>query len=226
MTTKPRHIKALDGGLTGTSPYSLDVHLSHGLRGILGTDGQPQKSDERRFVLYPIVSTDVGNSIGPYLLPQIRALTSPHGLAILGVDSIDASNSILRTRIWHPVSVTTGAQSAADLWSNVTQNHADDTDPREVSLSRYISFSFRAAGVRICDASDQYHKQLRAAVSEKSKDGKRFSNIPMLDLAIAIHAALSEIGSARDYLATWIALKLGAPSNIDFWHDFSIGFQS
>src|SRR3546814_10236845 len=37
----------------------------------------------------------------------------------------------------------------------------------------------------------------------------------MLDLALAIHAALSELGSARDYLSTWFARRLGAPPKVD-----------
>src|SRR3546814_14881753 len=81
--------------------------------------------------------------------------------------------------MWYPLSATTQRiQAAADLWSNVSQNHDEHADPKDVSLARYLSFSLRAAGIRIRDASDQYHKQLRAAVREKSQDGNRFSNVP------------------------------------------------
>lgn len=213
---QPRKIEAISGRQTGTSSYSLDVHLTHGLRGFLGGDGRDAGANERRFVLHPIVTPTAINGIGPYQLPQLQALAFQHGLAVLGVDSIDDPNSALRTRMWYPLSATTQRiQAAADLWSNVSQNHDEHADPKDASLARYISFSLRAAGIRIRDASDQYHKQLRAAVSEKSKDGKRFSNIPMLDLALAIHAALSELGSARDYLSTWFARRLGAPSKVD-----------
>lgn len=213
---QPRKIQAISGQRTGNSYHSLDVHLTHGLRGFLGGDGSDVGTNERRFVLHPIVSPNAINAIGPYLLPQLQALAFHHGLAVLGVDSIDDPKSTLRTRMWYPLSATTPRiQAAADLWSNVSQNHDEHADPKDVSLARYLSFSLRAAGIRIRDASDQYHKQLRAAVKEKSKDGKRFSNVPMLDLALAIHAALSELGSARDYLATWFARRLGAPSKLD-----------
>lgn len=210
---QPRRIKAISGQQTGTSSFSLDVHLTHGLRGFLGGDAG---ESERRFVLHPIIAPTAINGIGPYLLPEIQALSVEHGLAVLGVDSIDDPKSTLRTRMWYPLSATTQrTQAAADLWSNISQNHEEHADPKDVSLARYLSFSLRAAGIRIRDASDQYHKQLRAAVREKSRDGKRFSNVPMLDLALAIHAALSELGSARDYLATWFARGLGAQSKVD-----------
>lgn len=213
---QPRKIKAISGGLTGSSSYSLDVHLTHGLRGFLGDDGRDAGANERRFVLHPIVTPTAINGIGPFPLPQLQAFASQQGLAVLGVDSIDDPQSTLRTRMWYPLSATTPKiQAAADLWSNVSQNHDENADPKDVSLARYLSFSLRAAGIRIRDASDQYHKQLRAAVREKSKDGKRFSNIPMHDLALAIHSALSELGSARDYLSAWFARRLGAPPKVD-----------
>jgi len=213
---RPRKTEAISGQLIGRSSYSLDVHLTHGLRGFLSGDGRDARSNERRFVLHPIVTPTAINGIGPYPLPELQALAFQHGLAVLGVDSVDDPKSALRTRMWYPLSATTQKiQAAADLWSNVSQNHDEHADPKDVSLARYLSFSLRAAGIRIRDASDQYHKQLRAAVREKARDGKRFSNVPMLDLALAIHAALSELGSARDYLATWFARRLGAPSKSD-----------
>lgn len=213
---QPRKIEAISGQLTGSSLYSLDAHLTHGLRGFLASDGRNTKAADRRFVLHPVITRIAINGIGPYSLSELRELATKHSLAVLGVDSIDDPKSALRTRLWYPMSATTPRiQAAADLWSNVSQNCEDDVDPKDVSLARYIAFSLRAAGIRIRDASDQYHKQLRAAVRERSQDGNRFSNVPMLDLALAIHAALSELGSARDYLAAWFARRLGAPSKID-----------
>src|SRR3546814_1826750 len=100
-------------------------------------------------------SSDVCSS-DLYPLPELQALAFQHGLAVLGVDSVDDPKSTLRTRMWYPLSATTQRiQAAADLWSNVSQNHDEHADPKDVSLARYLSFSLRAAGIRIRDASDQ-----------------------------------------------------------------------
>src|SRR3546814_5375470 len=49
--------------------------------------------------------------------------------------SVDDPKSTLRTRMWYPLSATTQRiQAAADLWSNVSQNHDEHADPKDVSL--------------------------------------------------------------------------------------------
>jgi hypothetical protein len=215
LTGKPRIIEALSGRKTGRSSHSFDAHLTHGIRGVIVDGATSMDPQKWRYALHPILSDRGINALGPYNLRAVHSFALKHRLAVLGVDDIDAPGSNLRTRIWHPIVRVQGTQTAADLWSNVSTNHNEDADPKDVSLARYISFSLRAAGIRIRDASDQYHKQLRAAVKDKSEDGCRFSNIPMMDLALAIHSALAELGSARDYLSTWFARRIAAPRKVN-----------
>lgn len=201
--------------MTGTSSHSFDVHLTHGIRGMIVAGETAKNPQEWGYAIHPIITETGINAIGPYKLREVHAFASKQGIAVLGIDDVDGPGSSLRTRMWHPIIRVNGVQTAADLWSNISTNHDDDADPIDVSIARYISFSLRAAGIRIRDGSDQYHKQLRAAVKDKSKDGARFSNISMMDLALSIHSALSELSSARDYLSTWFARRLGAPARVN-----------
>src|SRR3546814_3648017 len=69
---QPRKIEAISGQQIGNSYYSLDVHLTHGLRGFLGGDGRDARANDRRFVLHPIVTHTAINGIGPYTLPELQ----------------------------------------------------------------------------------------------------------------------------------------------------------
>jgi hypothetical protein len=73
----------------------------------------------------------------------------------------------------------------------------------------------RAAGIRLRDASDEYHRQLIAALDRQQLADRRFSNFAMADLQLAFHSLLSEMGSARDYMAAIVGMTLGAPAKID-----------
>ncbi len=84
-----------------------------------------------------------------------------------------------------------------------------------------MAFSLRAAGIRLRDASDHYRDQLLSAIADKRTPGLRFSNIPLSDLQLAFHSVLSELASARDYLAALLAYCLGAPEKIDAMNRFA-----
>src|SRR3546814_11934568 len=132
----PRTITTCSGQQSRNSYYSLDVHLTHGWRGFLGGDGRDARANDRRFVLHPIVTPTAITGIGPYPLPELQALAFQHGLAVLGVDSVDAPKSTLRTRMWYPLSATPQRiKAAADLWSNVSQNHDKHREPTDDSLA-------------------------------------------------------------------------------------------
>jgi hypothetical protein len=103
----------------------------------------------------------------------------------------------------------------ADLWSAIAGTADEAGDGDYATLARHISFSLHAAGIRLRDASDGYRAQLINAIHEGQEAGRRFSNIPMRDLQLAFHSVLSELASARDYLAAALASKLGAPARVD-----------
>ncbi len=109
----------------------------------------------------------------------------------------------------------------ADTWGAIARNADRAGDQTYAMLARNISYSLHAAGIRLRDASDCYNTQLIAAVHEKRKPGSRFSNPPIKDLHLSFHSVLSELSSARDYLAASLAQKLGAPPRIDALNRFA-----
>ena len=109
----------------------------------------------------------------------------------------------------------------ADIWRAIARNADKAGDVPYSLLARHMSFSLNAAGIRLRDASDDYRAQLVAAIQAGQKAGCRFSNIPMKDLQLAFHSVLSELASARDYLAAALANKLGAPPKIDAMNRFA-----
>lgn len=174
---KPREITALSARLAGSARHKLYVHLGGGLRAVRIDDATRAPFADWRFLLYPVVGAG-GNAAGPYGMSEIRANTAPHGLSVLGVDDVEDDQAVLRMRMWYPMSAASGGiGTGADLWSNVSINQPEDADARDVALARYLAFSLRAAGIRIRDASDQYHKQLKVALARKTKDSARFSNV-------------------------------------------------
>ena len=58
-------------------------------------------------------------------------------------------------------------------------------------------------------------RQLNAAFGKGHGLQHRFSNVAVLDLHLACHCLLAEMGSARDYLAMVIAHHASAPPRID-----------
>jgi len=82
-------------------------------------------------------------------------------------------------------------------------------------LASNLSVSLRAASLQLRNASNEYHKQLLAALASGKGVRLRFSNIPMIDLQLAFHSALMEMASARDYLAQVAARRVHAPNRID-----------
>ncbi|GAB4511274.1 MAG: hypothetical protein Tsb0019_06600 [Roseibium sp.] len=184
-----------------------DIHLTGGVRAYL-TDGG--------WSLFPVRDGNTTGSLHPMQLGQLKDFVQKFGLRVFGGDAITNPKSVLPTRIWTPLpKPTEGRRQPADEWGAIA--HAADRagDEKASRLAAHISFSLRAAGIRLRDASDQYHKQLLIALGNGTEIGTRFSNIPLADLYLAFHSLLSEMGSARDYLAAELARRVGAPEKVD-----------
>lgn len=184
-----------------------DVHLTGGLRASL-TDGG--------WSLHPVRD---GNTLGflrPMQLGQLMEFVQAFGGRVFGGDAISNYKSVLPTRIWTPLpKPPKGRLQPADEWGVIAHAAARAGDNKASKLATHISFSLRAAGIRLRDASDQYYKQLVAALENGTKIGTQFANVPLADLYLAFHSLLSEMGSARDYLAAELARRVGAPTKVD-----------
>jgi hypothetical protein len=152
---------------------------------------------------------------------SIANLAKELGGEMFGGDQLSGFETALVSRIWTPLeSPHDGRLQPADQWSAISTNADRAGDKRYAAFAAHIAFSLRAAGIRLRDASDHYRDQLMAAIAEKRKPGGRFSNIPMSDLQLAFHSVLSELASARDYLAAALAYRLGAPEKVDAMNRF------
>jgi len=201
----PIHVKGLS---RSTTRSAAELHVSGGIRAVGAGD--------KRWSWLPALAEGRTVQLDPLPINQIHALATDVGETLFGGDQISGLESSLAARVWTPLDgPQAGGLQPADLWNAVASNAERAADQKFAALARHIAFSLHAAGIRLRDASDHYHDQLIAALGDKRQSGERFSNIPMRDLHLAFHSVLSELASARDYLAAAFAHKLGAPDKVD-----------
>ncbi|NKE44963.1 hypothetical protein HB662_09245 [Roseomonas frigidaquae] len=157
----------------------------------------------------------------PLPIASIADLAQTLGAELFGSDEISGLEGPLLSRHWTPFDgLGKDRRQPADQWLSIASNAELAGDKRYAELADHISFSLRAAGIRLRDASDHYRAQLIAAIQVKQKPGNLFSNIPLSDLQLAFHSVLSELASARDYFAALLACQMGAPAKIDAMNRF------
>ncbi|HLO76356.1 MAG TPA: hypothetical protein VK196_07865, partial [Magnetospirillum sp.] len=158
----------------------------------------------------PLVVEGAPRFAGPFRNEQVQALCHELGVEAFGADQINVSDTELRTRIWQPLLPTTGLRPA-DKWAAIHHAAWRNGDGAYARLCRNLSASLRAADIRLRDASDEYHRQLRAALKSGAKPNLKFKNIALTDLHLAFHSLLAEMASARDYVSAVAGLHIGAP---------------
>lgn len=154
--------------------------------------------------------------IGPVPDERVGSVLGALGGQLFGADEVADPDSLLPSRNWTPLlGAPQLAYQPADVWGWVAEAAGAAGDAEYAALARNVSVSLRAAGIRLRDASDEYHRQLLSAIAHGQKPSLRFANTTLADLHLAFHSLLSEMGSARDYLATVAACRVGAPKKID-----------
>lgn len=122
-------------------------------------------------------------------------------------------------------------QSPADRWMNVASNLTrarcqplmtvnknlndaqyeaimdDHSEPER--LARSIALSLRCLDNSVSAIADFYHEELTNLLADGSTDGHRHASMRDQALFALVHSFFLHIGSARDYLAAFVALKLG-----------------
>jgi hypothetical protein len=168
-------------------------------------------------MVFPLNRGTSLHAFGPVADEQIQALCNELKVFMFGADQISDSDPYLPARIWTPLlGVPRFKYQPDDSWSMIAFVAKSAGDETYGSLAKNLSISLRAAGVRLRDASDQYHLQLKAALLNGQKPGLRFSNVPLTDdLHLAFHSLLAELSSARDYLAALAGQGIGAPQKVD-----------
>ena len=195
-------------GLTlGTIAVREELHFTGGMRARQTGEG---------WELGPLLREGGIRAAGEITDEQIGGLGSAIGLTVFGADRISGFNTPLPTRIWTPLlGPPRLVHTASDIWGMISSQAriADDRDYGR--LASNVAVSLRAAGLQLRNASDEYHKQLLAALTSGQAVNRRFRNIPMDDLHLAFHSVLTEMASARDYLAQVAARRVGAPDSKD-----------
>jgi hypothetical protein len=118
--------------------------------------------------------------------------------------------------IWEPGKRDpSNSLNAVDSWSAIEHQAKTAGDSEYANCAAYLSVSLKLAGLRLRDVSRKYHDQLRWALRTRKNPGTWFSNAALLDLYADCHSLVSELSSARDYLARLASIHAGAPDRID-----------
>lgn len=104
---------------------------------------------------------------------------------------------------------------AADSWGAVAHQAEAAGDAEYSKCARHVSVCLKVSELRLRDASNRYHDQLKWALRSAHKPGEWFSNAALLDLYADFHSLATEMASARDYLARLAAIHAGADGDID-----------
>lgn len=212
--SKPPELISAKSFQVGHTQSVTELHISGGIRATMQGD--------KIWSWYPVLKDGQMKSLNPTPINGISTLASEVGETLFGGDQQNDVDKQLISRVWTPLDGPSKVEmQPADLWSCISSNAYDAGDKDYAVLARHISFSVHAAGIRLRDASDGFQAQLFAAIDAKRKTGERYTNIPVADIHLAFHSVLSELASARDYLATALASRLGAPARIDALNRFS-----
>jgi hypothetical protein len=177
-----------------------ELHLSGGLRA--GTERSGRlfigPTCDRECLILPVNDTH----------QYIRKFNS-YGLDMIGYEEVSVQND-LRHSMWHfsdPNNTTPSnpLSDGIDIWSCLGNTALSKGHHELGTLARHISFTLRVASFCLRDISRQYSFQNQFAVDNNKAENAKFTNVEVFDLSMAIHSFLVEMGSARDYLAQFIA---------------------
>ena len=198
----------------GTTRCITELHITGGARAV--------ERGPRLWMWHPVLVAGATRALAPMPIDRIDRLADNIGLQLFGGDEQSDLEGPLISRVWTPLEGPgNGSMQPADAWRSTARNADQAGDAEYAILARHIAFSLSAAGIRLRDASDAYRAQLMAAIQSRRAVGTRFSNIPIRDLQLAFHSILSELASARDYLAAALASKLAAPPKVDAMNRFA-----
>lgn len=168
------------------------------------------------WLIGPLRTNDGLDRYGPVPDEKIGPVCAALGVSVFGADEITAHEGLLPARIWTPLLGKPRLRhQPADTWAWIAKAARVENDTVYATIAANISVSLRAAGIRLRDASDEYHRQLAAALERNQACSLRFANVAMMDLHLAFHSLLAELASARDYVASFAGRRIGAPVRID-----------
>lgn len=211
----------------------FQMHCTGGFRGARKCDNQ--------WVIEPIFESGEARIKGFLTDAQLRQIVRIGGFRVLGFQSCGCHKGEWFS-FWNPIipTETNHARSPASIWGNISSNlfratraqqlkefkSADypklsailDNRTVEERLAQSISLSLRSMDLAIEKIADHYNEQLVNKMYAGEVECQKSSNTMDQNLFAHVHAFFLQLAAARDYLAAFIANRLGmnvGPRKID-----------
>lgn len=200
------------------------IHCTGGFRGA--------KVSDDHWMIEPIYEGGEVCAKGFLSGVQLRSIVRAGGFRVLGFQSSGWRDGQWHSS-WRPIipTETNHLLSPADIWGNIASNlfqatraqrlnelkeaehsnlaHILDDRTVEERLAQAISLSLRSMDLAVEQIAEHYNEQLVNRMYAKQVNGQRCSNTMDQNLFAHVHAFFLQLGSARDYLAAFIANRLG-----------------
>jgi hypothetical protein len=184
------------------------------------------------WMIEPVFENAEARSKGFLTGAQLREVIKIGRLRVLGFQSSGWSKGMWHSS-WRPIIPTESnhLRSPSDIWSSIAGNIFRATraqqlmdikageeakiaavlDDRKIEerLAQAISLSLRSMDVAVENIAEHYHEQLVNNMYEGNVDGQKSSNTMDQTLFAHVHAFFLQLGAARDYLAAFVANRLG-----------------
>ncbi|MBZ9815749.1 hypothetical protein [Mesorhizobium sp. CA7] len=194
--------------------------------------------ERERWDVAPILEGRVPHIKGYFSTRELHGFLRQYGLTFIAFSQVGWSRGAFHST-WMPWTPgkTDHSVSPADTWSSIAGNlyrlraaaeppnsepNTHDsianlvdarTDPER--LSSAISLSLRSIDLSVEAIADYYHEQLVNLMAAGSTNGELVATTLDQNLFAHVNSFLMHFGSARDYLATLCASRIGMDSRID-----------
>lgn len=204
------------------------IHFNGGFRAVQDTDDA--------WMIEPVLVDRKPCAQGALTLDELKGLTEKFGFAPLGFQSINWVDGDYVSR-WSPYipGEKNHMRGPAELWHSIGRNSAqlrirDDTPlpktlealaaisdslTREEALAQSISLSLRSMDINVEQIAEYYWEQVVNELASGEPQGTWKTTSLDETLYAHIHSFFLHLGTARDYLATLIAHRVGAPEKVD-----------
>ncbi|CUH54025.1 hypothetical protein [Shimia marina] len=204
-----------------------DIFYIHCTGGFRGT-----KISDDHWQIEPIFENGEARAKGFLTDKQLRQIVRIGGFKVLGFQASGWLNGEWHSS-WRPIIPTekNHARSPSAIWGSISTNLFSATRAQQLTelkepdhskvatilddssveerLARAISFSLRSMDLAVEQIAEHYNEQLVNKMYAGKVDGQRSSNTMDQNLFAHVHAFFLQLGSARDYLAAFIANRLG-----------------
>ncbi|MGO4316567.1 hypothetical protein [Agrobacterium tumefaciens] len=210
---------------------SFYLHFSGGIRAA--------RIQDDRWAFEPVLIRGQLATFGPFSREEIWNIARSLGITPIAFQHSGWSNGSYYSN-WVPIipGQSNHMLGAADLWRNIssrigdercghrlnslsTPSHADiaaiidDQQPDE-KLAQFIALSLRGMDISVEHISAFYYEQLVDLMATDQLNGERVSVTLDQVLNTHVHSFFMHAGAARDYLASFIALRIGEdPAKLD-----------